>query len=61
MSPGEEVRNFYREQGRAEERKRIVDLLESKMDFQRKIGIFDYETGFQLEPHQILELIQGKK
>jgi hypothetical protein len=61
MSPGEEVRNFYREQGRSEERKRILDLLEAKMDFQQKIGIFDYESGFQLEPHQILELIQGKK
>ena len=32
-SPGETVREFYREQGRAEERERIIKLLEAEMEY----------------------------
>ena len=53
-TPGEDVREFYREQGRQEERERIIKLLEGKQ-LGCPCGCHNW-----MEPWALIALIKGE-
>lgn len=63
-TPGEDTRNYYRNQGMATERERIIKLLESSLIALPWEGIFwNEETmgkSLSVDVHDIIELIKGE-
>ena len=55
MTPGEQTREFYREQGRAEEQARIIKLLESDPE-----ELIDAGGGLRAGYETAIALIKGK-
>jgi hypothetical protein len=58
MAPGEPVREFYRAQGRLEERERIISLAKNLICFDHAIGC-EHASCYSLS--ELIETIEGKK
>jgi hypothetical protein len=58
MSPGEPVRDNYRNQGRLEERERIISLAKNRICFDHANGC-EHASCYSL--CELIELIKGEK
>jgi len=58
MTPGEPIREHYREQGRKQERERIIKLLEQQL---RTIQVKRYPEWTWQTNAEIIALIKGEK
>jgi hypothetical protein len=57
MKPGEQIREFYRKQGRKQEQERIIKSLEDECDDGWPTGVKRIDTTL----NHLIELIKGEK
>jgi len=62
MKPGEQIREFYRKQGRKQEQERIIKQLQREIDFmQSGVGLVEHHFQTISFLEGFIELIKGEK
>jgi len=59
-TPGEDTRNYYRNQGMAIERERIIKLLENKIFEDKRLWSKEFANGAKWAIKETVELINGE-